>query len=110
MRRAGKYRQRIELLAVTRVRDGFGEEVETWASWRQDVPAEVVPLSGKEFIAAGADQAVLAARIEIPYLSGVLTTMRIRHDGHEYWISAVLPDPTGRDHLTLMASLPKANG
>ncbi|MBB4126223.1 SPP1 family predicted phage head-tail adaptor [Xanthomonas translucens] len=94
---------------MTLVRDGFGDEVEAWKTWRDEVPAEVVPLSGKEFIAAGADQATLAARIEIPYLAGVLSTMRVRHEGREYRITAVLPDATGRDHLTLMAALPKAN-
>lgn len=110
MRRAGKYRHRVTLMVAARVKDGFGDEVETWTPWLEDVPAEVVPLSGKEFIAAGADQAVLTARIEIPYLPGVNSQMRLEHDGYEYLITAVLPDSTGRDHLTLMAALPKPNG
>ncbi|AKO18944.1 phage head closure protein [Xanthomonas oryzae] len=110
MRRAGKYRQRIALLAVTTVKDGFGDAVQLWQTWLEEVPAEVVALSGKEFIASGADQAQLTARIAIPYLPGVTSDMRVEHDGQVYTITAVLPDASGRDHLTLMAALPKANG
>lgn len=107
---SGKYPHRIELLARALVKDGFGDEVETWTSWAPSVPADVHPLSGREFIEAGADQAQLKARIEIPYLPGVVSNMRAVHDGVEYEIQAVLPDPTARRHLTLMVSTRPEDG
>ncbi|RZZ81401.1 phage head closure protein [Pseudoxanthomonas winnipegensis] len=101
---SGKYPHRIDLLARGLQKDQFGDEVETWTTWAPSVPADVHPLSGREFIEAGADQAQLKARIQIPYKPGVESTMRVVHDGVEYGIQAVLPDPTARRHLTLMVS------
>lgn len=75
---------------------------DTWATFATGVPAEVVPLSGREFIAAQAEQAGVTTRITIRYLVGVLPEMRFRHLGVAYNIKAVLPDPTFRKHLTLM--------
>ncbi|MFL4597011.1 phage head closure protein [Stenotrophomonas maltophilia] len=109
MRRAGKYRQRVTIRHRTLIEDEYNDQIEVWADWRTDVPAEVVPLSGKEFIEAGASQDQLSARIEIPYLPGVDATMRILHDGNLYAVQAVLPDPTARQHLTLMVATRRGN-
>ena len=102
MRRAGKYRHRIELQYPDLVRDPLGGETKTWQRWKGDVPAEVVPLSGREFTAATAEHGTVTVRIEIPYLSGVEHTMRVLFDGKLYAVRAVLPDPTARGHITLM--------
>ena len=66
------------------------------------VPAEVWPLSGREYIAAQAEQAGVTTRITIRYQAGIEPAMRVLHDGKAYNIRAVLPDPTLRRHLTLM--------
>lgn len=101
--RIGALRHRVTLQAEQPQRDpATGSTFKGWANFATGVPAEVVPLSGREFIAAGARQAEVAARATIRYQPGVLPTMRLLFDGATYEIVAVLPDPTGRRHLTLM--------
>lgn len=108
--KAGALRHRITLEHNVTTRDEWGGEVVGWQTFAADVPAEVVPLSGREFIAAGELQGQVQARITIRYLPGVLDTMRIQFDGAMYAIRAVLPDPTGRRHLTLMVDKGVASG
>lgn len=110
MRRAGKYRHRIALQAFTVVRDTLGGDQEEWLDWHKDVPAEVVPLSGREFTAASAEHGEVTARIEIPYLPGVVNTMRVLFDGEVYAVRAVLPDSTARQHITLMVDAGRSDG
>ncbi len=110
MRRAGKYRHRITLQGCQTVRDPLGGDAKQWVDWRPDVPAEVVPLSGREFIAAQAEHGQVDARMEIPYLPGVLPTMRVLFDGTVYAIRAVLPDATARRHITLMVDSGVSDG
>ena len=108
--KAGALRHRITLEHNVTTRDEWGGEVAAWQTFAADVPAEVVPLSGREFIAAGELQGEVQARITIRYLPGVLDTMRIQFDSAVYVIRAVLPDPTGRRHLTLMVDKGVASG
>lgn len=99
----GKLRHRIAIERPATVQDPVTLELRnTWATFETDVPAEVVPLSGREFVAAQAEQAGVTTRITIRYLPGVLPEMRVRHLGVVHNIKAVLPDPTFRKHLTLM--------
>ena len=107
---ASKYRQRIRLQVKGDSTIGpIGPIPGVWADWEPspgvvDIPAEVVPLSGRDFIAAGEKQSEVTARIEVRWLPGVKDTMRVLFDGEVYAIAAVLPDPTARRHLTLMVS------
>lgn len=110
MRRAGKYRHRVALRVVEHVRDPLGGDKEKWTIWRDNVPAEVVPLSGREFTAASAEHGQVTARVEIPYLPGVDDTMQMRFDGVDYEIRAVLPDATARGHITLMVDSGLSDG
>lgn len=106
----GKYRHRITLQESAVIRDPLGGEEKDWVDWQKDLPAEVVPLSGREFTAASAEHGEVTARMEIPYLPGVLNTMRAVFDGQVYAIRAVLPDPTARSHITLMVDSGVSDG
>jgi SPP1 family predicted phage head-tail adaptor len=98
-----KLRHRITLQQQTQTQDATTGEVTTsWTAFLSDEPAEVVPLSGKEYIAAAANQAGVDTRMAIRWRSGVLPTMRVVYDGNNYNISAVLPDPSNRRWLTIM--------
>lgn len=101
----GKLRHRIAIQSRVETQDATSGAVTlTWANYATDVPAEVVPLSGREFMAASAEQAGVEARIMVRYDAGILPTMRVTFDGLSYDIRAVLPDPTARRHLALMVS------
>lgn len=107
----GKLRHRITLQSRVQTQDPVSGAVElTWSDYATEVPAEVVPLSGREFLSAAAEQAGVIARIVIRYDAGVLPTMRLVFDGVNHNIEAVLPDPTARRHLTLMVSRGTTDG
>ena len=98
---AHRLRHRITVEQLATTRDEFGGVVESWGTVAI-VPAEVWPLSGREFVAAQAEQAGVTTRITIRYQAGIEPAMRITHDGRAYNIRAVLPDQTARRHITLM--------
>lgn len=104
---APRLRHRVDIESFEITLDSNGAQVEEWVSIRDSeepdlIPAEIVPLSGREFVAAQAVQAGVTTRITIRWREGVVAKMRVDHDGDIYNIKAVLPDPTLRRHLTLM--------
>lgn len=101
--KAGLLRHRINFLSPTRVQDSTtGVIVTTWSTTLSGIPAQVVPVSVKEFIAAAATQSQISARIVIRHRSGLKSDMRIEHDGKLYDPAGFLTDPeTGRDYLTI---------
>lgn len=110
MKRSGpsKYNRRVSLLSSQDVQDNdTGVITEgAWTAWAENVPAAIMPLSGREFVAAAATQSQITTRIEIPFMEGPTAKMRAQDDaGQVYGIEAVLPDDeTGRDHLTLVCT------
>lgn len=100
--KAGSLRHRITLQAQGQTRGPDGEWEPAWTDFAANVPASIVPLSGREFLSAGEMQGEVTARITIRWRPGVVDTMRVLHDGTVYAIRAVLPDPTLRRHITLM--------
>lgn len=102
----GKYRRRITLQTGGEAQDpDTGVMVQGWVDWRAGIPASIEPVSAREFIASAATQARVSTRIEIPYVEGVLPSMRVVDDrGVIYSIEGPpLPDAkTGLHHLTLM--------
>lgn len=101
--RIGALRQRVRIEQPVIGRDpDTGDTIESWATYSDDLPAEIVPLSGREFIQSGANQAELTARATVRWDPGIQPTMRLIHEGRIYQITAVLPDPTFRRHATLM--------
>lgn len=78
------------------------EYVTSWGAFLANEPAQVVPLSGREYLRAASNQAGVDTRMAIRYVEGVTADMRVVFDGVNYNILAVLPDPTARRWLTLM--------
>ena len=107
---AQRLRHRVTIEKVTETRDADGGVVTAWAALHSAVPAEIVPVSGREFVAAQAAQAGITARMTIRYMAGITPKMRVVHGADIYNIEAVLPDPTLRRHLTLMVSTGVNNG
>ena len=107
---APKLRHRVDIQQFTTVQDSDGGVSEVWADVVFDEPAEIVPLSGREFIASATAQGQITTRITIRYRSGIVEAMRVVHGTDYYNIHAVLPDPSLRRHLTLMCSKGVNNG
>lgn len=102
---AGRLRHRVTIQSVTETRDTTTGAIAT--SWADvaTVWAAVEPLSGREFLAAQANQAEVVARILIRYRDDVTAKMRVVAGSKVYNIRAVLPDKeSGIDHLTLMVA------
>ena len=100
---SGKLRHKVQLQEQQITQDPVtGEMVTTWQTVA-DPWAEIVPMSGREFMAAGAEQSEVRGRIVIRYREDVDSSMRVVYRGKYYNIHAVLPDAeSGLEHLTLM--------
>lgn len=100
---SGSLRHKVQLQDEQIAQDpDTGEMVKTWATiatlW-----AEIVPLSGREFLAASAEQSEVRSRVTIRYREDVTAAMRVVYRGKYFNILAILPDAeSGKEHLTLM--------
>jgi SPP1 family predicted phage head-tail adaptor len=105
--RAGRLRHRITFQTLGRGQDpDTGEELESWTTVWETVPAAVEPLSARDLIAAQAGQSEATGRMVIRYRGGVLPTMRILYRDGVYNIQGPpLPDPeSGLEYLTILVA------
>lgn len=103
---APRLRHRVTIQNFVSTQDGTtGAVTDTWKNVSTDVPAEIWPMSGREFVAAQSIQAGVTTKITIRYVDGVEPRMRVVHGSDIYNIKAVLPDPSLRRHLTLMCEV-----
>jgi SPP1 family predicted phage head-tail adaptor len=100
--RAGTLRHRVNVEHKAETRDAYGGVVTGWTTFAASVPAAILPISGREFFAAEAQQSEVSAKIVMRYLDGLLPSMRITHDGQTYNIRAILPDPLLARHVVCM--------
>lgn len=104
--KAGRLRHRVDLQHfATMTHPVTGDRAKAWITVTEKIPADIEPLSGREFLAAAASQSQVSSRITIRYRTGVTAAHRLKQGDVIYNIEAVLPDKkTGREHLTLMCS------
>lgn len=103
--RPQRLRHRIDIDKRELVQDPMGGETLTWVPFATGIPAEVAPLSAREFLSANQVHGEVTARITIRWMDGLDATMRVRHGSMVYNIAGVLPDAkSGRDHITLPVS------
>lgn len=102
---AGKLRHRVEIEQPVTTQDpDTGEMISGWASL-STVWADIAPSSGREFVAAAAEQSEVRGRITIRFRADVDATMRVTYRGKWYGILAVLADNESmKEHLTLMTA------
>ena len=99
---AQRLRHRITIARLETSDDGDEASQESWPILADQVPAEVVALSGREFVGAAAVQAQVDTRITIRQRADLKPHDRVEHEGNFYDIRAILPDPSLRRHMTLM--------
>lgn len=102
---AGELRHRVQLQENVIGQDpDTGEQISAWVTIAQPW-AKIAPMSGREFLAAAAEQSEVRGRITIRYRGNVEATMRVLHRGMYYNILAALTDAeSGIEHITLMVS------
>lgn len=104
--KAGRLRHRVTVEALTVELDSDGQQVETWADvCGQMLSADIMPVSGRELIAADAVQAKVTTRVVMRYRAGLKPSMRVVHRARIYNIEAIVPDPdSGFTRVTLQCS------
>jgi SPP1 family predicted phage head-tail adaptor len=103
---APRLRHRVVIQNFATTQDSnTGAVTDAWTDYDTDVPAEIWPMSGREFVAAQSIQAGVTTKITIRYQTGIEPRMRVKHGTDIYNIKAVLPDPTLRRYLTLLAEV-----
>jgi SPP1 family predicted phage head-tail adaptor len=103
---APKLRHRIDIQEFTETMDSDGARDQVWATVHDQLPAEIVPVSGlgytRALVAADQNQEPVTVRITVRYRTNITELMRVVHGSDVYNIKAVLPDPSLRRWLTLM--------
>ena len=93
MLKAGRLRHRVTIEALTLTQDSTtGEVTESWTAFAANLPAEVAPVSVREFISARQIQAEVTTMILIRFLPGLRPDMRIVHGTKVYDPLGFLPD------------------
>lgn len=75
---AGRLRHRVHIELASKTADSAGTLVETWAPVVMNVPAEIAPLRGQEFVLQHQNQATVTHKIVIRYFDGLTSKHRIR--------------------------------
>lgn len=97
-----KLRHKITLLKPTYQQNATGENEATFADYKT-VWANVVPISGKEWVESQKLRAETAYKIALRYSSDVSTDMRIRYNQMQLEISAVINVEGRNRELQLVA-------
>jgi SPP1 family predicted phage head-tail adaptor len=77
--RAGKLRRKVDIEQATNTANGLGEPVPSWAAIATNVPAEILPLNGRERIVAQQVNNQLNTRVTMRYYNGLKTGMRLKY-------------------------------
>lgn len=93
--RAGQLRHKVALQRATVTADAAGQPTKTWATYAT-VYAEILPLSGREMLAAQRIQSELDTNIRIRYRADVATTDRVVYGSTTYEVSAPPINTSGR--------------
>lgn len=79
----GEFRHRITIQKMSKIKNDYGELLDTWVDFLE-VRAAIYPLSGKEFFAAETTNNEITHKINIRYVPGITSAMRIKF-GERYF-------------------------
>ena len=108
---SARLRHRVEFQEQVTTRDSEGRATVSWETVMLDsetpldsVPAEVLTGPGREFIESGQKQGTTAARINVRWFPGLLSSWRVLWDGRVYNIETVETDITARREWRMRCS------
>lgn len=99
----GRLKFRIRLESPGTTQNAIGETVAGWTHFAT-VYADIVDISGREYVAAGASQNTANTKITIRHLDGVTNAMRALHGSNTYNVESVL----GQDKKSLLLMCTRA--
>ena len=79
----GEFRHRIIIQKMNKIENDYGELLDTWVDFLE-VRAAIYPLSGKDFFAAETTNNEITHKINIRYVPGITSAMRIKF-GERYF-------------------------
>lgn len=102
---AGQLNQRIQLQQRAAAVNGLGEASGAWADLGTPLWAKAEPLTGRDYLAAGAMQQPVDTRFVIRSLAGGVTpSLRLVWQGQPYDINSALPVDGGIEWIEIMAT------
>lgn len=101
---AGQLNQRVQLQQRAAAENNLGEAAGAWADVGGPLWAKVEPLSGREFLAAGALQQPVDTRFVIRHRPGVTPSLRLVWKSQPYDIVSALPVDGGIEWIEIMAT------
>lgn len=84
---SGEFKHRIIIQKLNKVRNKYGELIDTWVDFLE-VRAAIYPLSGKDFFAAETINSEVTHKINIRYVEGITSAMRIQFGSRYFEITA----------------------
>jgi SPP1 family predicted phage head-tail adaptor len=90
--RAGTMRRQIVIQQSNATQNTSGDPIPAWETFAT-VRAAIVPLQGRELLAAQQIVASVSHRLDMRYVVGVTPAMRVTYDGRYFDIQAAI-DPT----------------
>jgi SPP1 family predicted phage head-tail adaptor len=99
--RPGKLRHLITIQSRTETLDAYGGTVHVWANFAT-AWAKILPLSGRDLIAAQAAMNETTTRFFIRYLDWINASMRIVSGGKCYDITAIIDTDEKHEELQIM--------
>lgn len=109
---SGKYRHRITIQRASTTQDTLGQDTTTWIAIAERVPANVRELNGREIYNALQMQSDLSLAIELRWLDGVNSGMRVlwhdKYGDRTLAIEGTPKNPDGRKReMLLMCKQPE---
>jgi SPP1 family predicted phage head-tail adaptor len=100
---AGKLRERVTIKhKVVTGKDAKGADLFTWEVLVDNLPAEVEPLTGREFFAADQAQSSVDLRVRVRFREDITNAMQLVWNGQPHDIDSVLRPKANRAFLELM--------
>lgn len=83
----GEFRHPITIQKIDKIRNEYGEMIDSWVDFLE-IRAAIYPLSGKDFFSAETTNSEVTHKVNIRYLEGITSAMRIKFGNRYFEIMA----------------------
>lgn len=80
------YRHKIDFLQRIPGRDEYGDPIDDWIAFKEDIWASKDPLLGNEFFTALTADSKVEVKFNMRFIHGITSEMRIKHGNEIYEI------------------------